>query len=62
MFIRAKEGTSEKAASPSKLWREALGNGLFILDRNVREGGQIPTPDIFDQTSWKESIWDRLYS
>jgi hypothetical protein len=29
MFIRAKEGTSEKAASPSKLWREALGNSLL---------------------------------
>jgi hypothetical protein len=29
-------GTSEKAASPSKLWREALGNSLLrINDENV---------------------------
>ncbi len=32
MFIRANEGTSEKAASPSKLWREALGNSLLTYD------------------------------
>ncbi len=47
-------------ASPSKLWPEDLGNSLFILDRNVREGDQISTLDIFEQTSWNESIWDRL--
>ena len=27
-----------------------------------REGDQISTPDIFDQISWNESIWDRLYN
>jgi len=38
------------------------GGQVFILDRNVREVGQISTLDIFDQTSGNESIWARLYN
>jgi hypothetical protein len=37
------------------------GDALKYLNKKtIGEGGQISTLDIFDQTSWNESIWERL--